>query len=145
VLSVVAQNNSICIILNHEELVVRMLKRTCSFYVVPVTLKRLRLVTTGGCNDGKPCDALIVTHGLGRGIEKHASRKARRCAPSLLHSHQPSANIALNDLDNLPLFTKDYRVQKVRLIRYADDMIAIIKPGVSKEYVKWYIEDELKK
>ncbi|MBR8833730.1 MAG: HNH endonuclease [Stigonema ocellatum SAG 48.90 = DSM 106950] len=53
------------------------------------------------------------------------------------------ANIALNDLDNLPIFTKDPKVQKVRLIRYADDMIAIIKPGLSKDYVKKVIENEL--
>ena len=55
------------------------------------------------------------------------------------------ANIALNDLDNLPIFTKDKYKSKVRLIRYADDMIAIIKPGVTKENVKKIIERELQK
>jgi len=55
------------------------------------------------------------------------------------------ANIALNDLDNLPIFTGHRSVNKVRLIRYADDMIAIIKPGILKEYVKCVIENELQK
>ncbi len=50
------------------------------------------------------------------------------------------ANIALNDLDH------DYTLNKlgVRLIRYADDMIAIIKPGIRKERVREIIETELK-
>ena len=56
------------------------------------------------------------------------------------------ANIALNDLDNLAIFNEpDSRKSKVKLIRYADDMIAIIKPGIKKEYVKWVIENELQK
>lgn len=55
------------------------------------------------------------------------------------------ANIALNKLDHNPLFTEqDTRKNKVRLIRYADDMVAIIKPGIRKEDVKQIIESELK-
>ncbi len=86
-LSVEVSLNSTCTISKHVELTVLMLKRTYSYSVDAAMLKRLRLATIRGCNDGKPCDALIVTHGLGRGIEKHAGCKTRRCAPSLLHFH----------------------------------------------------------
>lgn len=49
------------------------------------------------------------------------------------------ANIALNDLDH----SKQLEKHGIRLIRYADDMIAIIKPGIDFESVKKHIESHL--
>ncbi len=67
------------------------------------------------CNEGKPCDGITVTHGLGRGVEKHAWCKTKKVRSAPTPLSPLLANVYLDKLDKFvettltPVYTRGER------------------------------------